>query len=126
MKTNELEKNLSQLGFPLLEVDPGQVNVNKTLADVVKSDNARFWEAFPVLLINAHKTGDFDVKKVEAFLPNSADRKKFRSLLNMSLALYPVMKKYFEFAKQMEKNFSSADSKWVKEFRNKARTRAND
>ena len=41
MTADKLEKNLSQLGFSLLETDAPQVDVNKTLVEVVKSDNAR-------------------------------------------------------------------------------------
>ena len=106
MTTNELEKSLSQLGFPMLETAAGNVDVNKTLAEVVKSDNARYWEAFPVLLVNANKTGNFNVKEVEAYLTSEADRRKWRSLLVMSLGLYRAMNKLFTFAEQLRKTLS--------------------
>ena len=116
MTTKELEKNLSQLGFPLLEADAGQVDVNKTLADVAKSNNARYWEGFPVLLVNANKTGDFNVKEVEAFFSNETDRRKWRNLLVMSLAFYRAMNKVFWFAEQLRKTLSSKESDWFRKF----------
>jgi len=119
MTANELEKKLSRLGFPLLETDAGHGNVNKTLAEVVKSDNARYWEGFPVLLVNAYKTGDFNVKELEAYLTNDTDRRKWRKLLVMSLALYRVTKKRFNFADQMKNDLSSEESKLFWEFRDR-------
>ncbi len=111
-----LEKKLSQLGFSLLEAEAGHEDVHKTLAEVVQSDNARYWEAVPVLLVSAHKTGNFDVKKVEAYLTSKADQRKWRSLLVMSLGLYRAMSKVFTFAKGLRKTLSSKESKWFREF----------
>ncbi len=119
MTANELEKKLSRLGFPLLETDAGHGNVNKTLAEVVKSDNARYWEGFPVLLVNAYKTGDFNSKELEAYLTNEADRRKWRKLLVMSLVLYRVTKKRFNFADQLKKDLSSEESKLFWELRDR-------
>ena len=115
MRANELEKSLSQLGFPLFETD-ADMDVNKTLAEVVKSDNARYWEGFPVLLVNANKTGDFNVKEVEAFFSNEADRRKWRNLLVMSLAFYRAMNKVFWFAEQLRKTLSPKESDWFRKF----------
>lgn len=114
MKANELEKSLSQLGFPLFETDAGQVDVNKTLAEVVKSDNARYWEGFPVLLVNANKAGNFNVKEVEAYLSSEADQRKWRNLMVMSLALYRAMNKMFAFAEQLRKTLSSKELEWFR------------
>ena len=125
MNAKNLEKKLSDLGFPLMEAQLAE-DVNQTLAEVVQSQDTRYWEGFPVLLVSAYKTGNFDVKKVEAYLPKEADRRKWRNLLKMSLALYPVMKKRFAFADRMEKDLSAEERKWVDEFRNKARVRTKD
>ncbi len=114
MTANELEKSLSQLGFPLLETGASHVDVNKTLADVVKSKNVRYWEAFPVLLVNANKMGDFNAKKVEAHLTNETDRRKWRKLLVMSLALYRAMNRMLTFAEQLRKTLSSKESEWFR------------
>lgn len=110
----DLEKKLSQLGFQLLEADAGNADVNKTLAEVVKSDNSRYWEGFPVLLVHAYKSGNFDVKKVEAYLASKADQGKWRKLLVMSLALYRAMNKVLAFAEQLRKTLSSKESEWFR------------
>ncbi|MCR4336486.1 MAG: hypothetical protein NUV91_01585 [Candidatus Omnitrophica bacterium] len=119
MTTNKLEKSLSQLGFPLLEVEAGHIDVNKTLAEVVRSDNARYWEAFPVLLVNADKTGNLNVKQVETCLKSEADRRKWRKLVVMSLALYRVMRKRFNFADQLDKKLSPEEKKLFWELRDR-------
>ena len=111
MNTKKLEKKLSDLGFPLLEVH----DVNKTLAEVIQSDDARYWEGLPVLLVNANKSGDFDVKKVETYLTNEVDRRKWRKLLVMALVLYRTMNKIFAFAERLKKNLSSKESEWFRE-----------
>jgi len=80
------------------------------LAEVVKSDNARYWEGFPVLLVSAVKMGNFNVKEVEAYLAREADRRKWRELVVMSLVLYRVTKKRFNFADQLKKTLSSKEA----------------
>ena len=125
MTDKKLLENLSKLGVPLLAPDEN-VDVNQTLAEVVKSRDVRLWENFPALLVNAHRKREFNVKAVEKYFVHQDDRRRWRNLLKMSLALYPVMKKHFEFARQMEKNLSTKESQWVNEFRNKARMRTQD
>ncbi len=80
------------------------------MAEVVKSDNARYWEGFPVLLVSAVKMGNFNVKEVEAYLAREADRRKWRELVVMSLVLYRVTKKRFNFADQLKKTLSSKEA----------------
>ena len=125
MVNQKLLEKVNKLGVPMM-VPEENVDVNKTLAEVVKSQDTRLWENFPVLLVNANKKGTFQVKEVEKYLTNKDDRRMWRSLLKMSLALYPVMQKNFEFAKKMEEELSMDESKWVEEFRSKARMRSND
>ena len=121
----KLEKELRQLGFPLMETQQ-ELDVNSTLADVVRSHDTRLWEGFPGLLVKAAKLGDFKREKVESCLKNKTDVGKWRKLFLMSLALYPVMKRRFAFADRLEKDLSSAEKKWVDAFRNKARTRTHE
>jgi len=54
MTDDKFLKSLSKLGFPMFEPSEEQ-DVNETLAEVVKSDDTRLWEGFPVLLANAGK-----------------------------------------------------------------------
>lgn len=113
MKNKQLLEKLAQLGYPLLETDKS-FDVNKTLAEVVKSNNFRYLESFPVLLVNAHKTGSFNFKKVETYLTDRSDRKRLRKLLVMSLALYRAMNFIFTFAEQLRKDLSTEELEWFK------------
>jgi hypothetical protein len=110
MNRKDLERKMSQLGFPLLEVEE-TLGVNKTLAEVVRSDDLRYWEGFPVLLANANRAGAFDAKEVEASLASESDLKKWRELVVMSLVLYRTTKRRFEWANRMKKNFSEEEEK---------------
>ena len=49
MVKEELLKNLSRLGYSLMEVRD-DLDVNKTLAEVVKSKDTRLWEGFPCVV----------------------------------------------------------------------------
>ena len=115
MVDKNLLKKVNQLGFALMEAQ-AEFDVNKTLAEVVKSHDTRLWEGFPVLLVNAVKTGDFETKKVGAYLTNEADRQKWRKLLVMSLGLYRAMNKVFNFAEQLRKTLAPKETRWFKEF----------
>ena len=55
-KNKSLLKRLSRLGYPLFESEEA-LDVNVTLADVVKSKDLRLWEGFPVLLANSAEKG---------------------------------------------------------------------
>ncbi|MFH1996731.1 MAG: hypothetical protein ABIJ27_07070 [Candidatus Omnitrophota bacterium] len=86
-----LSKRLKALGFPLFETDQKTEDVNRTLADVVKSHNLRFWEGFPVMLANSALKSRFDHNKVIRYLKNPSDRSCFNSLIVLSLALYKAL-----------------------------------
>lgn len=87
MKRTELLKKLKQLGYPLFEPDEAP-DVNEALAEVVKSNDPRLWEGFPLLLANGLKRGSFGKGKVESYLDSVSDKTHFRNLALMSLALY--------------------------------------
>ncbi len=59
MVKKELLENLNRLGFSLMETKD-DFDVNKTLAEVVKSKDTRLWEGFPVLLANAAQEFSFN------------------------------------------------------------------
>jgi hypothetical protein len=59
----ELLGNLKRLGFSLMEA-MDDFDVNKTLAEAVKSKDTRLWEGFPVLLANAAEEYYFDYDQV--------------------------------------------------------------
>lgn len=87
MKNRELLKEISKLGFSLFEKEE-QVDVNKVLYDVVKSQEIRLLEGFPVMLINAVESGKFDYEKLINKFKDTKDKSTFISLIGLSLAVY--------------------------------------
>ena len=73
MENKELLQKVSKLGFPLFEVEE-RFDVNQTLAEVVKSNNARLLEGFAVLLVNAVQDKNFSYDKVRNYLTNDNER----------------------------------------------------
>ena len=64
------------------------MNANKTLAEVTKSRDSRFWEGFPLLLSNSLEKNLFNYDEVIENLDDYSDREYFRNLVIMSLALF--------------------------------------
>ena len=114
MADKRLLEKVNRLGLPMMDVQD-TFDANQTLADVVKSHDTRLWEGFPVLLANAAKLGDLDVKRVEAYLTREEDRRAWRNLLVMSLTFYRAMNKVFWFAEPLRKTFSSKEEKWFRD-----------
>ena len=90
MISDRLLKELSQFGFPLMETEEN-FDANKALSEVVKSNDSRLWEGFPVLLGNIAKEGKFDYKSVELLLNNQEDKAKYINLFLLSLSLYKYL-----------------------------------
>lgn len=103
-----LLESLNRLGFSLMETAEDS-NVNKTLAEVVKSNDMRLWEGFPVLLANAAKEPSFNYDQVLKNLTKSEERKKLHFLLLLSLALYQYNYLSFVWANQFKKGLSKQD-----------------
>lgn len=117
MVSKELLDNLNKLGLPLMEPGEG-FDANKTLAEVVKNEDVRLWEAFPVLFANANKSGKFKERGVEEYLNNENEMKVWRDLFLMSLALYVAGKKKYVWAQKLKSNLSLKESELFKEYRN--------
>lgn len=100
MKTNkDLLDRLAALGFPLMETEK-EVDANATLAEVVKSDELRLWEGFPVLLMHSAEKGLFDYERVKGRL--KPDKKRnLDYLLLMSLVLYKTLDLKFSWTKKL-------------------------
>ena len=107
MVNQKLLDNLNQLGFQLMETR-ADVDVNKTLAEVVKSKDTRLWEGFPVLLANAARDYNFDYNQVQQFLAKK-EQQDFRTLLLLSLALFQHYHLSFAWTNQLKKAFSNQD-----------------
>ena len=102
MVKKELLKNVNRLGFPLMEPEE-DFDVNKTLAEVVKSKDTRLWEGFPVLLANTAREYKFDYEGVLKYLTKKESRENFHSLLVLSLALYKYHHLSFAWSYLFEK-----------------------
>ena len=117
MTKKELLENLNRLGFSLMEAKE-DLDVNRTLAEVVKSKDTRLWEGFPVLLANAAQEYYFDYDQVLKNLTKSEDRKTFHALLVLSLALYQYFHLSFSWSNKLKKSFSNQDVAYLQELRN--------
>jgi len=100
MVENGLISQVRKLGYPLLETEK-EINVNDILSKVVKSDNARLQEGFPVLLINAMKQGGFDYSKILHSLKREKDKKIFVDFILLSLSLYKFENIKFWWAEKL-------------------------
>lgn len=110
MNKEDLLKRLKNLGYPLFDVENTE-DTNSTLAEMVRSDDQRLLEGFPVVLANSANRGLFDYEAVKAYLKESFERDKLVSLLVMSLALYNVLSVKFSWADKLYKNLSNDDKK---------------
>ncbi len=117
MVEKELLENLNRLGFALMEAKE-DFDVNKTLAEVVKSKDTRLWEGFPVLLANAAQEYCFDYDQVLKNLKEKENREDFHTLLLLSLALYQYYHLSFVWSNQLKKRFSKQDLVYLQELRN--------
>ncbi len=117
MLKKELLKNVNRLGFPLLEPEE-DVDVNKTLAEVVKSKDTRLWEGFPVLLANTAREYKFNYDEVLKYLTRKESRKNFHSLLILSLALYKNYHLSFAWSSQLKEDVLNQYANEFKRMRN--------
>ncbi len=103
MFNDKLLDNLGRLGFPLMEVAP-DFDVNETLVEVIRSDDTRLWEGFPVLLANASQEKSFEFNKVLDSLESEDEKEKLYGLLVLSLALYQHYHLSFFWTNDLKKN----------------------
>ncbi|MBF0493806.1 MAG: hypothetical protein HQL28_01585 [Candidatus Omnitrophica bacterium] len=88
MKDRNLLERSRKLGFSLFDTEE---DANRTLADVARSKELRFWEGFPVLLATSCERGQFDHDKAVGGLKKTSDRVALSFLVAMSLALYKFL-----------------------------------
>jgi len=115
MVNQKLLDNLNLLGFQLMETR-ADVDVNKTLAEVVKSKDTRLWEGFPVLLANAARDYNFDYNQVQQSLTKK-EQQDFRTLLLLSLALFQHYHLSFAWSNRLKKAFSNQELGRLKKFK---------
>jgi hypothetical protein len=117
MANKKLLNGLSNLGFPMFEPSE-ELNVNETLAEVVKSQDTRLWEGFPVMLANAADSYQFLPDLVDQQLTNKEQRTHFRWLLLLSISLYATYHLTFSWVSKFKKTLSENDKALVKVWRN--------
>jgi hypothetical protein len=110
-------QSLAKLGFPMFEPSE-DLDVNKTLAEVVKSHDVRLWEGFPVLLTNAAEHYQFTPELVEQLLPRMDDQKNFHNLFLLSSSVYSFYHLTFSWLNKYKNKLSSEDKSQVREWRN--------
>ncbi len=113
MADQKLLSSLSRLGFPMFE-PVEQLDVNETLAEVVKSVDTRLWEGFPVLLANAAETYQFAPDLVEQHLDNQWQKDHFRRLLLFSGVLFSLYHLSFSWWQAFKKTFSEQEKALVR------------
>lgn len=116
MEDKELLERVGKLGFPLVETEE-KFDVNQTLAEVVKSNNARLLEGFAVLLVNAARDDNFSYAGVQNYLTEDKDKNLLKELFLLSLSLYKVLNFYFNLPKSLYEKLSAEDLNKMKEFR---------
>lgn len=117
MTDKKLMKSLSKLGLPMFEPTE-ELDVNETLAEVVKSQDTRLLEGFPVLLANAADSYQFTPELVEQRLPGKKDKKQFHRLMLLSSALYSFYHLTFTWSSKLNRTLSGADKTLFKQWRN--------
>jgi len=103
MNKSQLLKNVKALGYPMFETEES-IDVNLTLAEVVKSSDRRLLEGFPVMLANSLEKGLFDFEKVQSHLEKTEEKNLFHKLVMMSLALYDYLEVELSFADKLYKS----------------------
>lgn len=117
MTDKALLEKLSQLGLPLMETSE-LFDVNQTLAEVVKNQDTRLWEGFPVLLVNAAKDFRFDYDRILEDLSSEEETNVFHALLLLSLALYEFYHLSFFWTKQLRDRLTDKEKTQIKQIRN--------
>jgi hypothetical protein len=117
MTDRKLLDSLSKLGLPMFEPSE-ELNVNETLAEVVKSNDTRLWEGFPVLLANATESYQFAPERVEQLLMKNEHKYHFHQLMLLSGSLFSYYHLSFPWWNKLKKSLTNKDKALVKTWRN--------
>jgi len=118
MENNEdLVKKVRRLGYPLFETEEHE-DANEILADVVKSENPRLWQGFPVMLANSEERNIFDYNRVLSLLKAPDERDHYHRLLLVSYALYKIQNLKSAWVSDLYKIFGPTDKKDIGKFLN--------
>jgi hypothetical protein len=117
MTDRKLLTSLSKLGFPMFEPSE-ELDVNETLAEVVKSVDTRLWEGFPVLLANAAESYQFMPEQVKQQLTRKEQKDHFHQLMLLSGSLFSLYHLSFSWWNKFKKGLSNKDKALVRTWRN--------
>lgn len=115
MENKDLLQRLSKLGFPLFDVD-SNLQVNETVSELVKSNDLRLWEGFPVVFANANKDRAFNFNEIKKIIKNKKDYDNFFLLFLISLALYKFLSLRIPWVNELYGNLEVKDKEKVKKF----------
>jgi hypothetical protein len=96
MDRKELLEKAKMLGYPLLEIEE-TLEVNLILAEIVKSEDLRLWEGFPIMLANSLDKSLFDFDRAYQQLEDPKAHEDFQNLVLLSLALFSYLEIEFSF-----------------------------
>ena len=108
--------NLSKLGFPMLEAAQ-ELDVNETLADIVKSHDTRLWEGFPIVLMNAADHHEFSLERVQQHLSTPTQGDHFRLLMILSGSLYWHYHLSFSWWTKFKNGLTNKDKNQIKKWK---------
>lgn len=117
MTDSKLLTSLAKLGFPMFEPSE-KLDVNETLAEVVKSHDTRLWEGFPVLLANAAEDYQFDPEQVKQQLKKKEQKDHFHRLMLLAGSLFSLYHLSVSWWNTLKKSLSEEDKALVKTWRN--------
>lgn len=129
MIDNKLLSSLSKLGFPMFEPDD-TIDVDQTIAAVVKSHDTRLWEGFPVLLATAAENYQFSPEQVEKQLKGKKEKDLLHQLVMVSGTLFSFYHLSFSWWNKLKKDLSAEDKalvrKWKKDLADNKSIMLND
>ncbi len=117
MTSRKLLNSVSRLGLPMFEPNE-ELDVNETLAEVVKSLDTRLWEGFPVLLANVAESYQFAPEQVKQQLTRKEQKDHFHQLMLLSGSLFSLYHLSFSWWNKLKKGLSKEDKASIKTWRN--------
>ncbi|MCK4463849.1 MAG: hypothetical protein KAU58_06020 [Candidatus Omnitrophica bacterium] len=124
MKNEQFLRNLSLLGFPLLEPDK-EVDVNTTIHQVLKNEDMRFIEGFPAILANAARHPSFDIDVILNLCKNEKEKRRFMHLIILSMSLYKYFHLKFWWTNELYNKMTDNDKKTINKFSKYLKKEAN-
>ncbi|MFH1856989.1 MAG: hypothetical protein ABH836_07215 [Candidatus Omnitrophota bacterium] len=117
MENKDLLKRLNRLGFSLFDANY-DLQVNETISELVKSNDTRLWEGFPVVIANVSKENIFNIDKIKDILKGKKEYNNFHALFLISIALYKFLNLRALWVNELYDNLKSVDKEKAEKFLN--------